>query len=248
MDVRRNSRLEELEQRYSDLEYLLENTPEKEAISVLHAIILESRRRPPSNGEPAHAAHDGRKVTLEDVANLYKSAPGMQGEIENEGLPVGVQAPGFTLPDANGKLVSLSDFKGRTIVLVFYPLDWSPACSDQLSLYQSELDEFEKYNAQVIGISVDSIYSHGAWASVRGITFPLLADFHPKGEVARRYKAMRDTDGFSERALYIIDGDGIIRYRHISPQLHKIPDIYELLGQLKELDAQLEVAPSQSPS
>ncbi len=242
MHSQRNTRLEELEQRFSDLQYQLENTPEKEAISVLHAIIHESRRRPSLDGEPAH---EETKVTLEDVANLYKSAPGMQGEAENEGLPVGVQAPEFTLPDANGKPVSLSDFKGGTIVLVFYPLDWSPACSDQLSLYQSERGEFEKYRAQVIGVSVDSMYSHGAWAMVRGIAFPLLADFHPKGEVARRYKVMRDTDGFSERALYVIDCDGIIRYCHVSPQLHKIPDIYELLGQLKELAAQLETAPSQ---
>jgi peroxiredoxin len=130
---------------------------------------------------------------------------------------VGSQAPDFTLPDADGKLVSLSDFRGKNVVLVFYPLDWSPACSDQLSLYQSESVEFAWHNAQVIAISVDSMYSHGAWAVVRGITFPLLADFHPKGEIARRYGVMRSTDGFSDRALYIIDSDGIIRYKNISP-------------------------------
>jgi len=236
MNVQRNSRLEELEQRFSQLESRLQDTPEKEAISILHAMIHENRRRASSNGG---TAHDGQ-VTLEYVANLYKSAPGMQGRAQNEGLPVGARAPDFTLPDANAKAVSLADWRGRNVVLAFYPLDWSPACSDQLSLYQSELDEFEEYHAQVIGISVDSLYSHGAWAAVRGITFPLLADFHPKGDVAHRYKVMRDSDGFSERALYVIDRDGIIRYRHISPELHKIPDIYELFEQLKELDAQPE--------
>jgi peroxiredoxin len=133
-------------------------------------------------------------------------------------------------------LVRLSDYRGRNVLLVFYPLDWSPGCSDQLSLYQSELQEIEGYNTQVIGISVDSIYSHGAWAAVRAIAFPLLADFHPKGEVARRYGVMRTSDGFSERALFLIDGEGIIRYQHVSPQLHRIPDIYELIDQLKRLE------------
>ena len=178
--------------------------------------------------------HDGG-VMLDYIANLYKQAPAMEGEAENTGLSVGIKAPDFTLPDANGKPVHLSDFRGRNVVLVFYPLDWSPACSDQLSLYQSELTEFERANAQLLCISVDSIYSHGAWAAVRGLTFPLLADFHPKGHVARLYGVMRDSTGFSERALYIIDAEGTIRYKHISPKLNHIPDIYELLNQLKKL-------------
>jgi peroxiredoxin len=159
----------------------------------------------------------------------------MEGPAENQGLPAGSQAPDFTLPNANNEPISLSDFRGKNVILVFYPLDWSPACSDQLSLYQSELPEFEKYDAVVIGISVDSLYSHGAWAAVRGITFPLLADFHPNGEVSRMYKVMRQTEGFSERALYIIDRQGTIRYSHVSPLIHHIPDIYELFEQLEAL-------------
>ena len=142
----------------------------------------------------------------------------------------------FTLPDANAELVSLSDFRGKNVVLVFYPLDWSPACSDQLSLYQSELAEFAKQDAVVIGISVDSLYSHGAWSAVRGLSFPLLADFHPKGEVSKMYKVIRQTEGFSERALYIIDQQGTIRYSHVSPLIHHIPDIYELFEQLEEIN------------
>ena len=235
----RNARWDDLEQRFNRLESSLKDTPEKDAISVLHALIQENRR------QPAEGKTDGAgKVTLEDVANLYKSAPGMQGKAENAGLPAGTRAPDFTLPDANGKAVSLSDFHGENVVLAFYPLDWSPACSDQLSLYQNELTEFEKYGAQVVGISIDSLYSHGAWAAVRQLTFPLLADFNPKGEVARRYRVMRESDGFSERALYVIDREGTIRYSHVSPELHKIPSIYALFDHLKALTGQPEAAAS----
>lgn len=242
MVAQRNARLEELEQRFSQLESKLKDSPEKEAISILHAMIHESRRQPGQNAPDA--SRNGLQTTLEDIANLYKSAPKMEGKAENSGLPVGAQAPDFSLQDASGKKVSLNDFRGQPVVLVFYPLDWSPACSDQLSLYQSELDDFKEYHTQVLAISVDSIYSHGAWAAVRGIEYPLLSDFNPKGEVARKYHIWRETDGFSERALYLIDRDGIIRYNTVSPELHMIPDIYELFTQLKELTSQPAGAPS----
>ena len=227
-------RMAELSQRFTQLEPKLKESPEKEALSILHAMIQESRREMLTS--PGDAFQDPAR-SFEKVSNLYKSAPGMEGPAENEGLPVGSQAPDFTLPNANAEPVSLTDFRGKNVVLVFYPLDWSPACSDQLSLYQSELPEFDKHDAVVIGISVDSLYSHGAWAAVRGITFPLLADFHRNGEVSRMYKLMRQTEGFSERALYIIDREGIIRYSHVSPLIHHIPDIYELFEQLEGLKA-----------
>jgi peroxiredoxin len=233
MNTASQQRLQDLESRFIELEGKLTDTPEKEAISILHAILQESFR-----GATSPSGREGNTpsgVTLEYIANLYKHAPSMEGEAENTGLPVGTQAPDFSLPDANGNILSLSDYRGRNVVLVFYPLDWSPACSDQLSLYQSELAEFERFNAQLVGVSVDSLYSHGAWAAVRGLTFPLLADFHPKGRVARLYGVMRDSDGFSERALYVIDAEGTIRYKHISPKLSHIPDIYQLLEQLQEL-------------
>ena len=231
MSTIRQNRLEELEQRFSQLASELKETPEKEAISILHAMIQENHQA----SLAGNAVPGGEDRSFEKIANLYKSAPGMVGKAENEGLPVGSPAPDFTLPDASGKSVSLSDFRGKNVMLVFYPLDWSPACSDQLSVYQAELEEFKKYNTQVIAISVDSFYSHGAWAAVRDITFPLLADFDPKGEVARRYQVMRSTLGFSERALYLIDAQGIIRYKTISPEIHMIPDIYELFEQIKAL-------------
>ena len=103
------------------------------------------------------------------------------------------------------------------MILVFYPEDWSPVCSDQLALYQELLPEFEKFNAALLGISVDGIWSHLAFAKDRNLHFPLLADFEPKGAVARRYGVYREGDGFSERALFVIDGDGIVRWSHVSP-------------------------------
>jgi len=233
MNPPRQDRIADLERRFTALETSLKDSPEKEALSILHALLQEYRRE--SLAVVPQQQESGER-SLETIANLYKSAPGMQGAAENSGLPVGTPAPDFTLPDAEGRPVSLADFRGKNVVLVFYLLDWSPACSDQLSLYQAELDEFKKFDAIVIGISVDSLYSHGAWAAVRGITFPLLADFNPRGAVAQKYHVIRSKDGFSERALYILDREGIIRYSHVSPQLHHIPDIYELLDQLKGLN------------
>ena len=233
MTATSQERMAELSQRFSQLDHELKDSPEKEAISILHAMLQEGRREMLTSSD-ANTQNPDR--AFEKIANLYKTAPGMEGPAENQGLPVGTPAPDFTLPDTNAKPVSLSNFRGVNVVLVFYPLDWSPACSDQLSLYQSELPEFDKQDAVVMGISMDSLYSHGAWAAVRGITFPLLADFHPKGEVSKLYKVMRQTEGFSERALYIIDRQGIIRYSHVSPLIHHIPDIYELFEQLEALN------------
>lgn len=225
-------RLNELEQRFEALTHRLPESPEKEALSVLRGMVQETWRTLAPSPMQAPARHG---LTFEDIANLYKQAPSMSGQAHSDPLPVGRPAPDFTLPDANGEQVSLAGFRGRPVVLVFYPLDWSPTCSDQLSLYQAEQDEFHRYGAQVIGVSVDSIYSHGAWAAVRGLEFPLLADFEPKGAVARRYGVYRDGDGFSERALLVIGGDGIIRYAHVSPQLDHIPDIYELFTTLASI-------------
>jgi len=167
-----------------------------------------------------------------DVRDLYRTAPAMEGERVADGLQVGDVAPDFDLPDASGNRVRLSDFRGAPVALVFYPLDWSPGCSVQLELYQQEIAEFESRGIQLIGISPDSIYSHGAWAAVRGIRYPLLSDFHPKGETARAYRVWRDADGFSERAVYLVDGEGVIRWAYVSPQLHHLPDFGELVSAL----------------
>ena len=134
-----------------------------------------------------------------------------------EPLPPGSEAPAFELASSPDQTLSLSAFRGRPVILVFYPEDWSPVCSDQLALYQQLLPEFQKFDAQLLGISVDSVWCHLAFAKDRNLHFPLLADFEPKGEVSRAFGAYRDQDGTSERALFVIDGDGVVRWSYVSP-------------------------------
>jgi peroxiredoxin len=135
----------------------------------------------------------------------------------NAPLAPGSQAPDFELPATPDQRVSLAEFRGRPLILAFYPEDWSPVCSDQMALYQELLPEFQRFGAALMGISVDGVWSHLAFAKDRNLHFPLLADFEPKGEVARAYGVYRAEDGTSERALYVIDGDGIVRWSYVSP-------------------------------
>ena len=132
-------------------------------------------------------------------------------------LSPGKEAPDFELPATPDQKVMLSDFRGQPVILAFYPEDWSPVCSDQLALYQAVLPEFRKFNAELVGISVDSVWSHLAFAKDRNLHFPLLSDFEPKGEVARTYQVYRANEGTTERALFVIDADGIIRWSYVSP-------------------------------
>jgi peroxiredoxin len=132
-------------------------------------------------------------------------------------LPPGTPAPDFTLPSKPGETISLSDFRGQPVVLAFYPADWSPVCGDQVVLYNEILPIFNEYKAQPLGISVDSAWSHKAFAEARNLDFPLLADFEPKGAVARAYGVYRKGEGTSERALFVIDPEGIIRWSYVSP-------------------------------
>ncbi|MCK1344485.1 MULTISPECIES: peroxiredoxin [unclassified Bradyrhizobium] len=231
LDVR-SSRLEQLEGDFAALAPQLAQGPEKQAISTLHGMVQELWRAVGASG-PAQARPG---PNIEDIVELHQHAPAMEGDAVSTPLEIGQVAPEFALPDANGRTVRLSDFRGRPVVLAFYPLDWSPGCSRQLDLYQQEIEEFQRRGVELVGISVDSLYSHGAWAAVRGLKFPLLADFNPKGEVAKRYNVWRDKDGFSERALYVIDDTGVIRYVHVSPKLQHVPDIYELLEVLNGLN------------
>ena len=226
-------RLHELAQRFESLFNQLNDGPQKEILSVLHGMMQELWRHVGRSS----SRRGERELGIADISELYRHAPKMEGEARNKPLAPGTPAPDFALADRSGQIVRLADSRGQPTVVAFYPLDWSPGCSQQLDLYQQELDEFDRRRARVLGISVDSLYSHGAWAAVRGIEFPLLADFHPKGEAARRYHVYRDADGFSERALYVVDGDGIIRYSHVSPFLHHVPDIYELFAALDALPA-----------
>ena len=132
-------------------------------------------------------------------------------------LPAGAVAPPFTLQCTPDQTVSLSDFRGRNVVLAFYPADWSPVCGDQLALYNELLPEFTRLDAQLLGISVDGPWSHAALSSERRYHFPLLSDFEPKGQVARSYGAYRQAEGVAERALFVIDAKGTIRWSYLSP-------------------------------
>ena len=148
-----------------------------------------------------------------------RSRPGAKETIQAPLSPLapGTEAPGFTLPATEGDDVSLSDFRGQPVVLVFYPADWSPVCGDQLTLYNEVLPLFEEYQAQLLAISVDGIWCHRAFARKRNLRFPLLADFEPRGAVARAYGVYDAKAGTSKRALFVLDAEGIIRWSYVSP-------------------------------
>ena len=135
----------------------------------------------------------------------------------------GTAAPDFALPDQAGNIVSLEDLRGQTSVLVFYPMDWSPVCTDQLNVYQEVLADLEREGAHLYGVSVDSAYSHKAFQQHLGISFPLLADFHPKGEVSRAYGVFIEERGHDHRALVMIGPDLVVRWAHRSPSPLEIP-------------------------
>lgn len=136
---------------------------------------------------------------------------------ETQILAPGTAAPDFSLNSAPDKTVRLSDLRGKPVVLVFYPADWSPVCGDQMALYNEMHEEFNEYGAQVVGISVDGPWCHAAFAKARKLRFPLLSDFEPKGAVSRAYGAYRSNEGTSDRALFVLDADGIIRWSYLSP-------------------------------
>jgi peroxiredoxin len=132
-------------------------------------------------------------------------------------LAAGEVAPDFTLRCTPDQAISLSELRGHPVILAFYPADWSPVCGDQMALYNEILSEFHRHNATLLGLSVDGVWCHAAFAQDRHLHFPLLADFEPKGEVARQYGVYREKEGVTERALFVIDADGIIRWSYVSP-------------------------------
>jgi peroxiredoxin len=148
-------------------------------------------------------------------------------------IEAGTKAPDFSLPDHRGQEVSLSDFAGRKLVLAFYPLDWSPVCTDQLSLYQEVVGEIEAQGAALVGISVDSSYSHRAFRKHLNLTMPLLADFNPKGEVCRAYGAWIEQVDHANRSLVMIE-NGEVKWSYAAPTPADIPGanlIFDALSQ-----------------
>lgn len=132
-------------------------------------------------------------------------------------LPPGTAAPDFTLHVTPDQTLSLSELRGRPVILAFYPADWSPVCGDQMALYNEILPEFQKFGAELIGVSVDGVWCHEAFAKDRRLHFPLVSDFEPKGAMARKYGAYREKEGVCERALFVIDKSGNITWSYLSP-------------------------------
>ena len=150
-------------------------------------------------------------------------------------LTPGTLAPDFTLPVAPDKQLTLSDLRGKPVILAFYPADWSPVCGDQMALYNEVLPEFKSFGAELVGISVDGAWCHAAYAKDHHLHFPLAADFEPKGAVSRAYGAYREKEGFSERALFVIDKDGVITWSYLSP-VSVNPGADGILQALEELE------------
>ncbi|MDB5172403.1 MAG: Alkyl hydroperoxide reductase subunit C-like protein [Phycisphaerales bacterium] len=156
-------------------------------------------------------------------------------------LGAGDVAPDFSLPATPDQRISLRELRGRPVILAFYPADWSPVCSDQMGLYNEILPEFSRQNAELLGISVDGVWCHLAFSGQRKLHFPLLADFEPKGAVARAYGVYRDGDGVTERALFVIDGGGVIRWSYVSP-IGVNPGADGILAALDDLSREKEMA------
>lgn len=154
-----------------------------------------------------------------------------------EVLTANTPAPDFSLPDGNGDPVKLSDYRGKNVVLAFYPADWSDICTNQLSIYQEHLEQIRSHNAEVLAISVDGRESHKAWAAQQGIGFPLLSDFWPHGAVAEQYGVFWSHVGISNRALFFIDADGVIRHTWVGEHPGMSPDldiVFDALKQIKQ--------------
>ena len=152
-------------------------------------------------------------------------------------LAAGTPAPDFALKSTPDQTVRLSEFRGRPAILAFYPADWSPVCGDQMGLYNEMRLEFQEFDAEILGISVDGAWCHAAFSRDRKLHIPLLADFEPKGEVARQYGVYRASDGTSERALFVLNSDGVIHWSYVSP-VGVNPGAAGILSALEELQRQ----------
>jgi peroxiredoxin len=162
------------------------------------------------------------------------------GSHKSTALQAGAAAPDFTLKSTPDQTVNLSDFRGQPVVLAFYPADWSPVCGDQMGLYNEMLAEFKELGAELLGLSVDGVWCHIAFSRDRKLHFPLLADFEPKGAIAKLYGVYREADGTTERALFVINAEGIIHWNYVSP-IGVNPGAEGILSALEELQNKKEV-------
>jgi peroxiredoxin len=141
----------------------------------------------------------------------------------------------FTLPNGDAQPVKLSDYRGKKVVLAFYPADWSPVCTSELVLIQETLEDIHSYNAEVLGVSVDSRWSHRAWAEQQHITFPLLSDFWPHGAVAQQYGVFRNDVGLSGRALFFIDESGTLHGNWVAEDPNIAPGLNIIFNALEQI-------------
>jgi peroxiredoxin len=173
--------------------------------------------------------------------NKEKHYDQMYSRSRRAALAPGTPAPEFTLRSTPDQWLTLSEFRGQPVILAFYPADWSPVCGDQMALYNEVLPEFQKLGAELFGISVDGAWCHAAFSRDRKLHFPLLADFEPKGGVARSYGVYRNGDGVTERALFVIDAEGAIHWSYVSP-IGVNPGAAGILSALEELQPRKEAA------
>jgi peroxiredoxin len=166
---------------------------------------------------PKHRPRNHVRLRGETIVRLSARKERSFMSTPHGALPPGTRAPEFTLHSTPDQTVSLSELRGRPVVLIFYPADWSPVCNDELAVFNELLPEFERFDAILLGISVDGIWFHNAFSDARNLRFTLLSDFEPKGEVAKTYGVYRDKDGVSERASFVIDPEGIISWNEVSP-------------------------------
>src|SRR5512138_2003511 len=181
-----------------------------------------------------------------------------ESEPRPEPLPPGTAAPPFRMLSADAaalppgtrfppeEWMSLDDQRGSPVVLVFYPADFTPVCGEELAIFNEVIPELERHGAKVFGISVDSAWCHRAFAQDRHLRFPLLADFHPKGEVSRRYHSYREQDGFAERSLFVLDRDGNVFWSYVSP-IDVNPGVDGVLDALERLDGDQPAVSSDAP-
>src|SRR3979411_559563 len=162
-----------------------------------------------------------------------------QDQKPNSALPPGTKEPDFSLACTPDQRVSLNDFRGRPVILAFYPADWSPVCGDQMSLYNEVLPEFKRFNAELLGISVDGAWCHAAYRKDRNLHFTLLSDFEPKGEVARNYGVYRPQEGVCERALFVLNRDGRVHWSYLAP-IAVNPGADGILNAVEDLSAKEE--------
>jgi peroxiredoxin len=173
-------------------------------------------------------------------------ASGSNQQQEGAGvLAAGTPAPDFTLKSTPDQALALSELRGRPVVLAFYPADWSPVCGDEMALFNAVLPDIQELGATMLGISVDGVWCHAAFARARNLHFPLLADFEPKGAVSRLYGAYRAKEGTSERALFVVDAKGTIAWSYLSP-VGVNPGADGVLRALESLQGKGDIAASSS--